>query len=354
MKIGILTFHNADNYGAVLQAYALQQKLNSLGFENEFVEIDTGNSSDKNETGNTENAVTGAAAIFARKVKAENEKRNGLFKEFRDKYFNVSETYHQNNMNSIGKEYDALIAGSDQVWNFSLPDFDLRYLLPFEGKVKKYSYAASFGNEPDEKLMKQAMTYLNRFDGISVREKSGKELIEKYSDKKALVLPDPTLLLDRKDWDKLADAAPTEKGRYVLLFLLKNDDKLAEQAKDEADRSGVALKVVCAGYIPKYGFDSWSGNGVEKWISLIKNADSVFTNSFHGTVFSLIYGKKFRTAPLGGNLSERNGRLDELLSRVGLRETFDGKTVSINEETLADKLRSSYEEAEEFLRKISE
>ena len=137
MKVGILTFHEADSFGAVLQAYALQQTLSKLGANSEFVQLRM-----PQTTAQAQN-VTGAAAIFARRIQAESQKREALFADFRQKYMHISRTYQPTD--PIDDDYDCFIAGSDQIWNFRIPGADARYFLPFAKPEKRYSYAASFG-----------------------------------------------------------------------------------------------------------------------------------------------------------------------------------------------------------------
>lgn len=316
MKIGILTFHEADSYGAVLQAYALQQTLRKLGAESEFVSI-----SSPAPAAAPAAPVSPAAAIFARKLQMEGKKREALFAAFRAAHMSVSRTYAPTD--DIDDDYDRFVAGSDQIWNFRIPGADARYFLPFAKAEKRYSYAASFGADAlPEKAKPWVAKQLSLFQGISVREEKGCGIVSELTGKTAQVCVDPTMLLDRADWEALAEGTPAEP--YVMLFMLKYDPELLAQAKAEAEKRGVALKVVTAGFMPQAGMEAWNTTGVPQWLGAIRGAECVFTNSFHGTVFSLIFGRRLHVQRLTGELSSRNGRIDELLAFLGLTDALDG------------------------------
>lgn len=315
MKIGILTFHEADSYGAVLQAYALQQTLKKLGAESEFVQIQT-----TQKQPSPAAPASPAAALFARRIQAESKKREALFSAFRQEYMRISRPYQP--ADPIDGDYDCFIAGSDQIWNFRIPGADARYFLPFAKPEKRFSYAASFGaDELPEKARDWVAKQLSQFRGISVREASGCPIVEALTGKAAQVCLDPTLLPDREDWQKLAPE--TGDAPYVLLFLLKYDEALVAKAREEAQKRGIPLRVVSAAFMPQVGMDAWNTTGVTGWLSAIRNAQCVFTNSFHGMVFSMIFGRSFCVQRLTGELSSRNGRLVEMLASLALSEALE-------------------------------
>lgn len=316
MKIGILTFHNADSYGAVLQAYALQQTLAKLGANSEFVQIDIPTKAQP-----VSEQTSPAAAIFARRIQAEGKKREALFADFRKEYMHISKEYQPTD--PIDNDYDHFIAGSDQIWNFRIPGADARYFLPFAAAKKRHSYAASFGADAlPEKAKDWAAKQLSLFQNVSVREASGCPIVEELTGKRAEVCLDPTLLPDKADWEALTPKKENED--YVLLFLLKYDEALLKKANEEAERLGLPLKIITAAFMPQIGMQAWNTTGVISWLSAIRNARCVFTNSFHGMVFSMIFERSFHIQRLGGELSSRNGRLEEMLKQLQLEEAFNG------------------------------
>lgn len=343
MKIGILTFHEADSYGAVLQAYALQQTLRKLGADSRFVQIATPKAAQAPAA-----PASPAAALFARRIQAEGKKREALFAQFRQTYMSISGTYAPTD--DIDSDFDCFVAGSDQIWNFRIPGADARYFLPFAKAEKRYSYAASFGaDELPEKAKDWAAKQLALFQEISVREEKGCGIVKALTGRTAQVCVDPTLLLDPSDWEALAGEPAQEP--YVLLFMLKYDPELMAGAKAEAEKRGIPLKVVTAGFMPQAGMEAWNTTGVTQWLSAVRGAQCVFTNSFHGTVFTLIFGRGLHVQRLTGELSSRNGRIDELLAFLGLTEALEGVALP-DREKVRQMLSERREASMDYLRRI--
>lgn len=315
MKIGILTFHDADNYGAMLQAYALQQTLKKLRMDNELIDIEREPKSD------AKLPEKGPMAVFMKRVTEAGRKRKTLFDAFREEYLEISPKYRKDEVMRLNDEYSFFVAGSDQVWNFKIPDVDPRYFLPFASNDKKYSYAASFGgSEVPEKVSTWCGEQLKTFQKISVREDGGSRIVKTLTGREAQVHADPTLLLKKEDWESISEE---REGSYILLFLLVYDEEAVNRAKEIAKQRNLELKTITAAFIPQLGMSSWSDVGVPEWITWVRNSKYVVTNSFHGTVFSIIFEKEFEVIPLKGELSARNGRIEELLQKTGLAEKRD-------------------------------
>lgn len=318
MKAGILTFYEADSFGAVLQAYALQQTLLQMGADCEFVNIQMPKRSAAAQQPAA--AASPAAAVFAKRLQAEGLKRAALFAQFREQHMRISRPYQPTE--NIAAEYDFFVAGSDQIWNLQIPDADSRYFLPFARPEQRCSYAASFGGDPIPENAREWMgAQLAQFRALSVREQSGVERIKELTGKDASVCLDPTLLLEKKDWEALP--AEESVGECVTLFLLKYDEELVAAARAEAEKQGVPLKIITAAFMPKLGTEAWVGTGVKQWLAAIGNARCVFTNSFHGMVFSMIFERPFRMMRLGGELAGRNGRIEEMLAFLNLSDALE-------------------------------
>lgn len=336
-----MTFHQASNYGALLQGYALQQTLIKLGAESQFVQIDM------------KKPAPHAVPLnpFAKRIQKGKEMRDELFNMFRRQYLSVSKTYQKSD--DINSDFNAFIAGSDQIWNLEIPEVDMRYFLPFAESAKRYSYAASFGSAAvPEKAKEWISKQLSQFARLSVREEQGRTLVKELSGKEAEVCLDPTLLLERSDWQKLVK--PYDGKPYLLLFLLQQDAALVESAGAEAARRGLELKVVTASFIPQFGFEAWNTVGVCDWLTLIAHAGCVYTNSFHGLVFSLLFGRDVSLAPLGGSLGKRNGRLEELLSLLHISpEEAASRPVHIEDAELDRSLAARKKESLAYLEKIT-
>lgn len=341
MKAGILTFHQADNYGAVLQAYALQTTLSRLGVESEFVAFDG--------DGQRPGAPPAQSPPFAKKLWAEQGKRAALFDRFRKTRLVCAESISKERAGELDGQYDVFIAGSDQVWNFQVPGADGRYFLPFAAPGKRVSYAASFGMDviPEDRRDWYAQR-LNGFRTISVREKRGQELVRELTGRDCAVCLDPVLLLSREDWQELAP--PAGGVPYVFLHMVQFDKALLERAKAFAAKQGLELRIATAGYVPQCGFPAWSETGVEQWVGLIQNAAYVFTNSFHAVAFSLLFGSPVSAAPLQEKLSGRNGRVAELLECAGMTECLGGGPKAVSPEQFAERLDSLQRASIQYLR----
>lgn len=347
MKAGIVTFHGSDNFGAVLQAYALQQTLGSLGAESEFVslpQIPKQNSY----------PLTGPAAVFAKKIMAEGEVRSANFKAFREQYLKCSKPYTKDDYKAIASDFDCFIAGSDQIWNLRIPEVDERYFLPFAEPSQMNSYAASFGAEEfPEKVRDYAGKALSKFNKISVREASGLDIVKSLCGREdAVVSLDPTLLLSRRDWLEVASPAPAED--YYLLFLVKYDAGLHKKAKDAAAADGKELKVITAAFMPQLGFPAWSGVTVNDWVSLVSHSSGTFTNSFHGCAFSLIFGRPLCINMLQDELGKRNGRIEDLLRKFGMDKSLAGVLQACSSDEFESLICDSRKSSMDYLKDIIE
>lgn len=316
-KIGILTFHRALSYGAMLQAYALQNFMLELGIENEIVDYNCKYMVDhyqKNFRKTQGNPIKGLGwnLMTLSGVKKERKTRD----EFVNKHLVLSKNYTADTINSATDNYSAFITGSDQVWSPTCVGFDPVYFLTFAKPQQKYSYAASIATKTiPENLKDEFKNRIQTFQMCSLREQSGAEIVKDLTGKDAFVNIDPTLLLTQKSWDKLAVNVLDEP--YIFLFTVHKPKNLINYSLELHKKTG--LKVV---YLNKLktckdkGIEYMDPVTADKFVGLIKNASYVCTNSFHGTAFSVIYHKNFvvETETCKG----KNIRSEELLNHLGL------------------------------------
>lgn len=314
MRIGIVTFHWAANYGAVLQTYALQSVLGRMGHQVEVINYCPIWSKD-NRTPRFPHSL-GEAVNFV-----DHYVRRHKYEKFCRKWLNV--TIHSYKLGEEISGFDCVITGSDQVFN---PDIicnsgvlDLTYLLSSVSEgTKKVSYATSFGNSTlDSKYQDQFQQVLSSFSSISIRERSGKQIVEDLG-LKAVAVPDPTILFG--DFSSLYRQNSLSLNEYVLNFIFQKTDAVlmtqriiaAESSKPLYSAVGLSDKLK-----GKKGFYNLSP---EQWICAIKNAHFVITDSFHSTVFCILTHRPFISLVLdawGGDWSER---IKSLLEEVGLQE----------------------------------
>lgn len=361
MKIGILTFHCAHNYGAVLQAYALQEKIKMLGYDVEIIDYQP-------------EYITYHYSVFSRKfISSSNlfkalakmiitgltfysktKRRKGFAKFIRDK-FNLSDKVD----NKIPSHYDLYIIGSDQVWNFNLTHgVDKIWFGFFETKnnAKIISYAASFGSasikEKEKKFLEEAF---KNFDGISLREKEPIPLLQTITTNKLVNVLDPTLILNVEKWNNLA-IKPSFDKKYVLVYQVIRSKHTNKIANELAKQLNAEVVEIPAAVSYKNLNNKYMTTTPEEFLGWIKHADCVVTSSFHGTAFSIIYNRPFYSVNLEDGSEKRPKNLLnilELKSRLINKDstpTFEG----IDFEKVNNKLKASKDFSISYLKQYLE
>ena len=321
-NIVIVTFNKAHNYGAMLQEYALLKKTSEFG-NSKILNYD-----DFNIAKNYKYIGFGYGPLRKRiKIIIKylvffyiNRKRYKAFKKFEKKYINLTNERCTGvkDVNKCLEKVDVLIAGSDQVWNPQITNgLDDVYTLNIPSQnMKKISYAASIGKDViDVGFQNEYKAKLSRLDLISVREESGANALQNIiKNKKIDVVLDPTLLLTRNDWNRIANNGIYENKKYILAYIV---DENLEQIKIVDKISELTgLKVIHFEKIGHYKniLKSAYTYGPESFVSLIKNAEYVVTTSFHATVFSIIFNKKFWVVPH----KTTGSRVTDLLAKLGI------------------------------------
>lgn len=329
MKIGILTYHRAHNYGAMLQAYALQKVLQEAGHDACFIdywpkEHEIQYALIKPITGNNFiqkiKCILASLLTFIRRYQ-----RIRKFKDFSVRFLHIGNKIQYTEQNQLIKEiYDCVIVGSDQIWrNFDSSEkhigFDPTYFCQnIAPSIRCISYAASMGviklDIEDQNILKQ---YLCRFDEILVRENNLKEVIDKLGYKSKVVL-DPTLLLTKEQWNTLLPKKQFCKTQYVLYYELKPSKEALHFAQLKAKELGCRLLIMDAriSLFPRRGHISYASP--IDFLHAIRDAKYIIATSFHGTAFSIIFEKQFQTIGLNKNAD----RVITLLQHMGISEHY--------------------------------
>ena len=299
-KAGILTFHRASNYGAVLQAYALQRVIEQMGYSSEIIDY----RSPAIEAAHNPlifNKKEGAKNLLLFPVKLIKHKK---FTDFRKRYLRLSKKADNKSIDNIISDYSVLITGSDQVWNDKISGQDINYFLPYNLSVRKYSYAASLGDSYDESWTKEMFSkYGSGFNTISLREKSSQDFVSESSGKKCRIDVDPTLLLSKDEWLKIAKR-PKISEPYILIYTLAASPALIQAAKEMSDKTGMEIIFLNNSFTYDTNLKKTRFSTPEEFIGWFSEANFVFTNSFHGTAFSIIMNKPFvvsKNAVIGVN-----------------------------------------------------
>lgn len=318
MKIGILTFINTLNYGAVLQAYALQEKIKNFGYEAEIIQY-TNETILNKEKGNSFKAMLNPRKIFKKLMMGSGIKRKEkAFNEYEKEHIISGYKFDGNNIIEINKYYDKFITGSDQVWNMDIIHNDWHFYLDFvDNPNKKISYAPSFGNiKFPVECKKKAGALLNDFSKLSVREASGKKLIKELTGKEATVVVDPTLLLTKQEWESKIRFVP-KMEHYILVYFPHNKKLVFDFVEKLKSKTGLPVVYLSISPRKQSGTHTIYDASPDEFLGWIKNADYVVTGSFHGTAFSINLEKQFFYEPLSKNGIE--GRIDNIIRLTGIQ-----------------------------------
>ena len=315
MKTGILTFFSANNYGAVLQAYALQKKLTSENVDCECIDYkcDAIEKMHQPRKLDIKYGLTGNAKNIVRNIRT--KPRLKAFAPFRESIPH-SKPYTKDTIAGANKEYGAFITGSDQVFSFDLTGGDTAYFLDFvtDGK-RKISYAASMGKYHDE-YRDFYKEQLGSFDLLSFREKATADIIKSEINIDGQIVPDPVFLLTGDEWKKSLKTAEKSDGKYVFVYALYGSKTLLGAAQKLAREKNCRLYIVTKMNKLAVNADRIIRDASpEEFIELIANADYVLSDSFHGTAFSLLFKKQFYTVLP----PKAPGRITDLLSSDELK-----------------------------------
>lgn len=319
MKVGIITFNRAINYGAVLQSFALKNKVISLGHDCTIInyyckEVEDGASPFYLKSLSVKEILITICQIRMRLVK------NKKFKEFTEKHLDCSSK--QVDRDSIGclkNSYNAIITGSDQVWNYEITGLDENYFLSFASDAtRKISYGVSFGVASIPAKYKE--TYrklLSYIDEISVRESSGADIIKELLGFQPPIVIDPVFLLGENEWLEIA-VEPHMKEEYILVYSINKSKcyQIAESIRNETGELIVGLQTPMSNRVK---CKKVRDESPEEFLGWFKNAKYIVTDSFHGTAFSLLFNKQFVLCS-GGTGVNRLSRQQTLLDIVHLED----------------------------------
>ena len=334
MKIGIVTFwQSQDNYGQILQCWALQQYLKKLGHEPFLIRYSLyGGFPLLSWTRKFVRSILLPSKTKRLQVAYYKKNKIRFFEEFKKEHVKQTKNIYTT-LRTLRRKppvADAYIVGSDQVWNPALLKKKRYYAFWLDfgsDQVKRIAYAASFGTdmcplELREKLSRQ----LSRFNALSVREKSGIAICAAAGRQATHVL-DPTLLLSMKEYCILSDENPKVKLPYIYVYSInisdREDIRWSELSSFSAEKGMSLIVTPSSGYIPGqelFGDVEYCYATIPQWISFIRHSELVVTTSFHGVVFCILLHKRFVYFPLSNINSKGNSRVLDLLSKLDLSD----------------------------------
>lgn len=376
-KIGIVSCYFQHNYGSMLQALATQMALDKLGYENETIDISGFNGEIKKAkmlyfakaslTSDILLSKLGMATnVFRIKLskgvyKENTIIRNKKFDDFYKEHFRLSEKYisKADLSNKCKEKYSDVLVGSDQLWlpgNIAGDYYTLNFVPK---KINTIAYATSFGQSalPSDSE-KKATVFLKKIRHVGVREESGQKLVKELAGRSVPVVCDPTLLFTGDEWMSIQKEEAKINEHYILCYFLGNNPPHREFAKRLKEKTG--CKIVAITHLDEYvksdeGYADYTPYDVDPadFLNLIRNAQYVCTDSFHCSVFSMLYKKVFFTFKryTRKTKSSTNSRLDTLFNLAGIK----GRVLEGNEDIQKClDMQIDYENIHKNLQKIRE
>lgn len=354
IMIALVTCYFHPNYGSMLQAYATQKIMEEWDIPCENIcidglkkEIDGSKVKFYLKQINNPQVLSGTIVRIVKKkvyqkvlknTVGKNLKiRNACFRNFVNQNFIISKRYDsKKQLTEECNKYSAVVVGSDQLWLPSNIEADYYTLTWVPDSVPKIAFSTSFGTSfLPKKHQHMANQFLHRFQAISVREETGQKMIKEYTGLDVPVVCDPTLLFSGEDWMCIQKKEPIIKDKYILCYFLGNNKEDRQFAKRLREHTG--YKIVALLHLDEYikGDTQYADEtpydiGPGELLNLIRNAEYIVTDSFHGSVFSIIYKKMFftsRRVRKEGILCTNN-RLDSLFHKLGI----EGRLIQGNED----------------------
>ena len=331
-RIGMMTFLHNDNYGSILQAWALQQTLLDAGYD--AVHIDYAPCKQEKLRNLLLSGNSPKLIIEGMRKKSAAGKMHGGFDEFRRTHIRTTAPCRDHAaLAKASEDFDVLVCGSDQIW--SPVWLNPAYFLNFTDKPK-VSYAPSLGVKelPNRNKQRKIARLVKKFSAVSVREKEGAALIEKLTGLEPVLLPDPVMLVPKGDWQAvMAMNVPQEK--YILCYFIGDNPSYWEKVRAIAEQEQCTVRV-----IPRTEGARNAGHPLEeevppaRWLGLINGAAHVVTDSFHGATFSAILNRRCTIVRRyrDGDPESKNSRIDQLLRNLGVSDltNADWDTVNAN------------------------
>ena len=362
IKIAILTFHRAFNYGAILQSYALMSVISKfrnvevklIDYESEKLRLQYINPKKISELPSLKRKIKRLIrwGVQYFSTKKESEKYFAL-ETFVEHNLFLTNRLTVDKLENLNNTVDVFIVGSDQVWSARLTNYDESYFLNFvaDGK-KKISYAASLKIVDDKRTEDLINKYLPSFDCISVREQSAVEYLKNKFNINSCCALDPTFLLDCTAWmDLIQGKYEKQDVKYIVIYMVGQQEQLLENAFKYAKE--YKLKVISLNHLKwrwRY-YRDYSNSSIEQFIGLIRNAECVFTTSFHGLAIAInLHTKFYFETPQSS--TNNNERLLDITRKLGLENRNIANGISedkINWDSVEDKLNVLRKESMDFL-----
>ena len=311
MKIGLLTFHDTNNFGSYLQTYGLYKKIKDLGYECDVVDYQCESIVEREIPKPFHFTLNPKCLIIEILLKPAIRKKYKNLLGFLHRNMTLSEKVFKETVSNIADKYDKFFVGSDIVWGLDITKNDTAYFLDFvKESKKKFAFSSSIGNPWSETEKTIVRPYLSEFNSIAVRENESAEWVEELIGKRPNVVCDPTMLLKGKEWAKHASSKYNGK-QYVLVYFPTKENM--RDAKAYSSKYGLPCYVINQS-LPLKGVTNVNPVTMEDFLSLFLNATFVFTGSYHGMLFSIYFNREFAYY----NRAHKS-RMNTLAKRLGVQ-----------------------------------
>lgn len=290
-KIGLLTYQYTTNFGSLLQAYGLYKTVTDLGYDCEVIDYHN-ETIDKREKPIRLKECTSLKPLFRYVVRegAKRKKEREFQRFLREDMSLSNKLYTRKNILDANECYDTFLIGSDLVWDFTINNYDTTYMLDFAAyENKKIAYASSAGSVWNER--EEVTELLGRFQNIGVREKEIADTLSDWLERDVDFVCDPTMLLNSEDWKVMATKRLIKKP-YVICYMYDEKKQIYKDAVAYGKAHNLPVYVISFSKAPE-GIKTISPSSVGEFLSLILYADTVFSASYHGMLFSLYFNKNF-------------------------------------------------------------
>lgn len=316
LKTATVTWVTYENFGTYLQAYALQQVLMSLGYENRIIDDRrfVSPTSFRKYLGYLKCRLLNKPSIPS---------ASKYYREFRERHLHVDREWK--NLSSLATSYDIFICGSDQIWSPYCP-VNPFYYLGFTDR-KKIAYAPSTGTgKLPASYIEQVRPLVSGFSTLSVREESGAAALSACLGKRVETVMDPTLLLPAEEWKKIITTAEPNGTDYILCYFLSPNKWYMNFVQKEAERQKLPLKIFYTHPAYKRYGDEQLVAGPEAFVSYIAKARKIYTDSYHASIFCTLFHKDFVTFKRfqDGGERDQNARVADLFKKLGMERYFVG------------------------------
>ena len=350
--LGLCICYYNFNFGSMLQAYATVKEIEKRGIDYRIISYKkrlTIGFTAKNVFRIFNSAWRGEKKLIVQKKLsrmtvpeyAMNVRiRNAAFQAFMEENFDkkVFQCYGYDQLRRSAEKFDAFLVGSDQMWSPSGLATNFYNLMFVPDEKKKISYASSFGvSEIPFYQKKRTAEFLNRIDYLSVRENVGVKIIRDLTGRDALVTVDPTMLLTAQEWDEFSGGDRLSEEKYIFAYFLGNNPEFRRIVKELQRKTG--LKIITLRHLDEYipqdeqfGDEAPYNLRPEGFVNLMKNAEYVCTDSFHGSVFSSLFHRQFVVFPRYSETASlsRNSRISSLLNNLGLEKRLYNPSKAID------------------------